>query len=379
MGLSLTPAPGGRRQAFRVAVRMAGRDIRRHKGRSLLIILLIMLPVAGMTGAATLIQSMQETAAERVQHQLGATQARFRPMPMANGKMVQDPVEEQRIVTNDWDSDPDFTPSDPRDALPAGYDVLTEATLGLTVRQGAADVRVVGRAVDALAPGFHGKYTLLNGRAPAGDAEVLVSPGLLDRFGLVLGEELTTSAGAFRITGALRDAGYSDGNSIVYLKPGQGHVVVEGPPGPKNSAPTTPAADSTMYYLVGPEPVTWAQVLEANSVGVTVLSRSVALNPPPQDQHAPESQRASPVPPYRWPPTPAAPCWLPWPCWKWDCWQAPHSRWGRRDRSGSWRYWLPPVPRLPPSARWCWRPDSGWAASASLQARQRVWQLPPVW
>lgn len=292
MGLSLTKAPGGRRHAFRVAVRMARRDMRRHRGRSLLIILLIMLPVAGMTGAATLIQSTQETAAERVQYQLGATQARFRPMPMANGKMVQDPVEEQRIVTSDWDPNPGFTPSDPGEALPAGYEVLTEATLDLTVGQGAADVRVLGRAVDALAPAFEGKYTLLEGRAPASDAEMLVSPGLLERFGLALGEELTTSAGAFVAVGTVRDAGYSDSNSFVYLKPGQGRVAVQGPPGPKNFAPTEPAADSTMYYLVGSEPVTWAQVMEANAVGVTVLSRSVVLNPPPQDQRPPESQGA---------------------------------------------------------------------------------------
>lgn len=292
MALNLSPAPGGRRHAFHLALRIGRRDIRRHQGRSLLIILLIMLPVAGMTGAATLIQSTQETAAERVQYQLGATQARFRPMPMANGKMVQEPVEEQRIVTSDWDNNPDFTPSDPRDALPAGYAVLTEATLDLTAAQGAADLRVMGRAVDALAPAFEGKYTLLDGRAPGNDTEMLVSPGLLDRFGLELGEELKTSAGTFVAVGTLRDAGYSDSNSVVYLKPGQGRVVIQSPSGPKNSAPTAPAHDSTMYYLVGSDPVTWGQVLEANAVGVTVLSRSVMLNPPPLDQRPPESQGA---------------------------------------------------------------------------------------
>jgi putative ABC transport system permease protein len=291
VALSLTPAPGGRRQAFRVAVRMARRDIHRHKGRSLLIVLLIMMPVAAMTGALTLVQSTQETAAEHVQYQLGNTQARFRPMPMANGVMVQDPVEELRIITDNWDPKPGFTPSDPRDALPAGYEVLTEATLDLTAAQGAADLRVLGRAVDALAPAFEGKYTLLEGRAPGNDAEMLVSPGLLDRFGLELGESLATSAGTFVAVGTLRDAGYSDSNAIAYLKPGQGHTVIQGPPGPKNVAPTAPAADSTMYYLVGSEPVTWNQVLEANARGVTVLSRSVVLNPPPVVQ-LPGSQGA---------------------------------------------------------------------------------------
>jgi putative ABC transport system permease protein len=113
---------------------------------------------------------------------------------------------------------------------------------------------------------------------------------LLDRFGLALGGELSTSAGTFVAVGTLRDAGYSDSNAIVYLKPGQGRAVIQGPPGPKNSAAAEPAADSTMYYLVGSEPVAWNQVLAANAVGVTVLSRSVVLNPPPVHQLPPESQ-----------------------------------------------------------------------------------------
>jgi putative ABC transport system permease protein len=285
--LDLEPAPGGRRQAFRVAVRMARRDIRRHKGRSLLIILLIMLPVAAMTGAVTLIQSTQETAAERVQYQLGTTQARFRPMPMANGVMVQHPVEELQITTSDWDSNPDFTPTDPQDAIPAGYGVLTESTLDLTAESDAADVRVVGRAVDTMAPAFAGKYTLLDGRAPGTDAEMLVSPGLLKRFGLGLGDELATSAGTFVAVGTLRDAGYSDSNTIVYLKPGQGSVDVPSLPDSGSPLPTEQAIKSTMYYLVGSEPVTWSQILAANAVGVTVLSRSVVLNPPPEEERGP--------------------------------------------------------------------------------------------
>lgn len=284
MALDLKPAPGGRRQAFRVAMRMARRDLRRHQGRSLLIILLIMLPVAAMTGAVTLLQSTQETAAERVQYQLGGTQARFRPMAMTNGQMVQDPVDETRIASGNWDQDPDFTPKDPQELVPDGYSVLTETTLDLTAESGAAEVPLVGRAVDALAPAFHGKYTLLQGRAPGTDAEMLVSPGLLDRFGLELGEELATSAGTFVVVGTLRDAGYSDSNSIVYLKPGQGGL---DDLAPADSAPGEASAvvvKSTLYYVEGPEPVTWNQVREANAAGVAVLSRSVALNPPPEDQ-----------------------------------------------------------------------------------------------
>ncbi|XAS68452.1 FtsX-like permease family protein [Micrococcaceae bacterium Sec5.7] len=275
MALDLKPVPGGRRHSFRVAMRMARRDIRRHRGRSLLIILLIMLPVAGMSGAATLAQSMQETPAERARFQLGNTQARFRDMHAYNTEMVQDHVVDTTYGTTRSDPDPDFTPTSPKDAIPAGYQVLTETQLTLTARVGAADVRLMSKEVDALNPAFAGKYTLMEGRAPETADEVLVSRGLLERFSLKLGEKLTTSAGTFAAVGKLRDATYSDGNAILFLRQGQGTPEEAAGAG----APQAGTAE-TLYYLVGPEPVTWAQIRELNRAGVAVLSRSVALDPP---------------------------------------------------------------------------------------------------
>jgi putative ABC transport system permease protein len=293
VALDLKPVPGGRRHSFRVAMRMARRDIRRHKGRSLLIILLIMLPVAGMTGAATLIQSMQETPGERVQYQLGNTQARFQSLNAVNSVMVQDPLRETIVASNPQDIDPDFVAADPKDVLPTGYTVLTESPLALTTKVGNADVSLSGKAVDALNPAFEGKFTLLEGRAPESAQEALVSPGLQDRFNLELGEELTTSAGTFTAVGTLRDAGYSDRNEVLFLKPGQGQEGI---------APMPPSrgAGQTHYYLVGPEPVSWGQVREANTVGVAVLSRTVALNPPPMDQRSVDGSPPAyqPAPPY---------------------------------------------------------------------------------
>ncbi|MET4146073.1 hypothetical protein [Arthrobacter sp. UYCo732] len=128
-----------------------------HKGRSLLIVLLILLPVAAMTGALTLFESTLETPAERVEYQLGSTQARYRTMAVPNGTMVQDPVDETRINSSNWDSDPDFTRQNPLDLVPAGYTVLTEADLDLTAASRAAELPLIGRAVDALAPEFAGK------------------------------------------------------------------------------------------------------------------------------------------------------------------------------------------------------------------------------
>ncbi|MEE2522472.1 hypothetical protein V1639_09175 [Pseudarthrobacter sp. J75] len=272
MPIDLSPAPRSRRRSFSVAMRMARRDIRRHWGRSLLIVLLIMLPVAGMTGAVTLVQSGMETPAERVEYQLGQAQARYRSLTMGSAQAVQDPVIETVIASNPssgWD--PDFVGADPADILPAGFSVLTESAFPVRIESGKDDVPVMGSAVDALNPAFTGKFTLLRGRAPSAAGEALVSPGMLDKFKLRLGDEFTTSAGTFAAVGTVRDAGLSDGNAILYLAPGQ--------------VPDSGTAGSpVLYYLVGPRPVTWDQVRSANTVGVVVLSRHVALNPPPLDQ-----------------------------------------------------------------------------------------------
>jgi len=275
MPLDLAPVPHWRRSSHRVALRLARRDIARHKGRSLLIILLIMLPVAGMTGAATLYQSSQRTPGEIVDYELGATQARFSALPVPNSDSLQDPLNDAMVASSSGRFDPDFQQLDPFDALPKGYDVLPQRMLQLSAGVGEARVTLQGSEVDALNPAFAGKYRLLDGRAPQTGTEVLASPGLMKRFKLAFGQEFTTSAGTFVPVGTVRDSAASDGNSFLYLQAGQV---------PEGMSPGPPSPRSVSYYLVGPEPVTWQQIREANSKGVGVLSRSVVLNPPPPEQ-----------------------------------------------------------------------------------------------
>ena len=74
-----------------------GGHIARHRGRSFLIVLLIMLPVAGMTAAGTLYQSSQRTPQEIVRYELGNTQARFVALPTPNGDSIQDPMNDAYV------------------------------------------------------------------------------------------------------------------------------------------------------------------------------------------------------------------------------------------------------------------------------------------
>lgn len=285
--LDLAPASGARRRSMRVALRMARRDISRHKCRSILIILLIMLPVAGMTAAATLYQSSQRTPEEIVRYELGNTQARFGALPVPNGESLQDPLNDAYVVSSTGNVDPNFEPALPKDLLPSGYEVLQHLSLPLTTSVGDALVSVQGQQVDALHPAFAGKYTLLDGRAPSSDREVVVSPGLLERFHLSFGEEFTTSAGTFVPVGTIRDADASDNNSFLYLKGGQA---------PESSGQAG-GMSPVSYYIVGPEPISWQQVRDANSKGVGVLSRNVVLNPPPMEERVVPGAQSSGTPP----------------------------------------------------------------------------------
>ncbi|MDD0860032.1 hypothetical protein NHF46_24850 [Arthrobacter alpinus] len=74
MALDLSPVKGGGQHRLRVALKMAWRDIRRHRGRSALIVALIALPIFAMSFAATAGMSTQATPAETVAMELGQTQ-----------------------------------------------------------------------------------------------------------------------------------------------------------------------------------------------------------------------------------------------------------------------------------------------------------------
>lgn len=269
VALDLKPIKGGAQHRFRLALTMAWRDIRRHKGRSVLIAALIALPIFAMSFAATAGMSMAATPAETVARELGQTQGRLSTLYAQNSKSIQSV---QGDLSGGWGSadgiDPKFVPTPPVDAVPAGYTVLPWQNLGLTSPVGKAQVDVDAVVTDVLNPAFKGKYTLLTGRAPSAPGEALGSPGLLDRFGMSLGEKLTTSAGSFEIVGTVRTERQNDSQSEIFLQAQQ--------------VPQNLRANATeaIPYLVGDKPLTWADAKKFNAKGVMLTSRDLILNPP---------------------------------------------------------------------------------------------------
>lgn len=268
MALDLAPVKGGKRHRLRLALTMAWRDIRRHKGRSALIVALIALPIFAVSFAATFGMSMLATPAETAAMELGQTQGRLVSLPAQSAHAIQ---MVQGDIGGGWsgaEPDPSFVPTAPKDAVPAGFTMIPWQSMTLNTPVGKADVELHTVLTDALNPAFTGKYTLLSGRAPTSATEALGTPGLFDRFGLEPGEKLTTSAGTFAMVGTLRVERQGDGDSVLFLQ--------------TNQIPAGLIADASVVtpYLVGEKPLKWADAKELNAKGVMLTSRSLILDPP---------------------------------------------------------------------------------------------------
>lgn len=251
---------------------MAWRDIRRHRGRSALIVALIALPVFGLSAAATAGQSMLATPQETVLHELGQTQGRLTPLGAGNATTVQSVRGDLGYMYSMAAQDKDFIAAAPADVVPPGYRAITSQSLPMTSPVGQAQVPLQAVATDVMDPAFSGKYRLMEGVAPVGAGQAVGSPGLFSRFGLQLGEKLTTSAGTFELVGKVRDAGVSDGNTILYLKRDQVPAAMLG------------SLDAATVYLAGDKPLTWNDAKAFNAKGVQVTSRSLLLDPPPMSE-----------------------------------------------------------------------------------------------
>lgn len=280
MPLDLSPVKGGGQHRLRLALKMAWRDIRRHQGRSGLIIALIALPIFAMSFAATVGMSMQATAGETVAMELGQTQGRLSDLHARSSKTVQSVSGETGNGGGavNADSDPSFVATVPADAVPSGFTAIPWQSTTVRVPVGKAQIELSATVADVLNPAFKGKYTLLDGVAPASASQALATRGLLERFDLALGDELTTSAGTFAIVGTIRPEREGDGESFLFLKPGQ------------LTAEAAQTLGPATIYLVGERALKWADAKVFNAQGVMLTSRSLILDPPSRAELGTDAQ-----------------------------------------------------------------------------------------
>lgn len=265
------------RSSWALALRMGRRDAWRAKGRSLLVLVMVAMPVLLLTGGLTLLATRDINPQEELPGRLGSAQA-----------LVADVLESAVPQSPDGRSGgcPDTCPA--ARALPNGATATSPAPLVkagveqllgrgvLPVAQGSADVRVGDRRLavpelfaDAARPAFHGRLDLVSGRWAQGPTELVVTEagvrhGLPDHGSLQLVEQgpkgRTTTP--YTVVGRAR-AGTGEISEIV--------------------RPATLHADYLSWLVEGDAPVTWAQVQQANAYGLTIASRE-AIEQAPADR-----------------------------------------------------------------------------------------------
>ena len=255
------------------AVRVARREAVRAKGRSVLVLVMIALPVLGVTAADVVIQTSQVTGAEAIERRLGTADARFAiESGITRVSQTVDPD------TGNWTGDgsrrrdpvglEDFEAALGRDltaveVVDGSQPVLTDA--------GVAEVSIVETDLtDSLTNGL---YRIAEGRVAEATDEVVVNAALAERGGFGVGDPLEVHNGP-----TLTVVGIGENTSY------RGFPIAVAPHGTFDLRET----GSRTWLVDAGGDVTWDDVRALNAVGVLVLSRAVLLDPPPNSAIDPE-------------------------------------------------------------------------------------------
>lgn len=173
--------------SWRVAIRMGRRDVRRHRGRSALIVVMVFLPVVAVIGGVVLISSEQVSSSEQLQLALGGAVGMVRIEGDGTVASNQE-FYAQHCQPQCLDSEPPARRATPVPGWSAGHEAtaLQALTGGAVARVTSSSARAVlgSRRVSvsvlgadvAAHPFLGGRATLLSGRWPSSADEVVVTP-----------------------------------------------------------------------------------------------------------------------------------------------------------------------------------------------------------
>jgi putative ABC transport system permease protein len=270
---------------WRPALRVARREARRARGRSILVVAMIMLPVAALAFAAVYTDTFTLTPGERADRLMGTGQAVLaRPM---DGPVHQHPTDLDRFGPGGA-LPPAAGPAAPPTAmgllalLPPGSRVTPDQTGPLQVRTAAGIGTIGARMLDSTDPLARGILRQLTGRAPATRDEAALTPAAVRRLGADVGGSVRLGDGgrAFRVVGTVEDP--TDLKAITVL-------VRAGALPPAALADSPAEGPRELRWLAAtPGPLTWAQVKQLNTHGVVAVSRHVLAHPPGPAERYPE-------------------------------------------------------------------------------------------
>lgn len=265
--------------SWRAAIRIARRDAWRSKGRSALVLAMIALPILGVSALDLTFRSSELSPSERADRMIGAADAQFTDSGYGGVPIFQDPLGEMNTPAKDYqDTAWPSGPTDVTKTFPAGSTVLTDSsgTAKLTTKHGLLVSQV--RELKAADPMARGITTLLEGRYPEKNDEVVATAHFLESSGLSVGETLSARNfdRPYRIVGSYEipdDLNADQVNALpgAFLAPYAKAAEKAGLQKPDTS---------TTYLVRASGGFTWNMVKELNTKGVIVSSRAVILDPP---------------------------------------------------------------------------------------------------
>ncbi len=276
------------RSSWAVALRMARRDVRRHRGRSALVVVMVLLPTLLLSAVVTLAYTSDVAGAERIPSAMGTGQALLEGpedfalahLPEPNTGSVQ--FERAARPIPGYDRQQSAFGNADAVARLVGSAIAPHERFGVRTSLGDRRISLEGLALDGRA-GLGDKLRLTAGRWPAPPSsdpsaplEVLVTTAWTARDLPDTGSVTASIDGAERtltIVGTARTL-------ELWSAPG---VVTAGPV-------SQGVGGNGAWIMLGDDPVTWADVRTLNEYGFRVTSADV-LRHPPATAELPESLR----------------------------------------------------------------------------------------
>jgi putative ABC transport system permease protein len=266
---------------WRSALRIARREARRARGRSLLVVAMIMVPVMTLAFATVAYDTFTLTPAERADRLMGAAQAVI--VWPADGPVQQDPADLDSAFLAGPPPDPGETAPEPSTKrllalLPPGTRAIADRTGSIAVRTAAGTGDLGVRVLDYADPLARGILRQVSGRAPATAAEVALTPAAARRLGAGVGGSVRLAdGGTFRLVGIVEEPTSLDAATIVVR------------PGALPAGALSGAGWNLRWLVNTPGPLTWAAVKRLNTHGVVAVSRYVLAHPPSEAERYPEA------------------------------------------------------------------------------------------
>lgn len=253
---------------WRAALRIARREAWRSKGRTVLVVLLMMLPVAAGTFLVGVLRSSLPTTETTISWEMGeSAQAR---LELACGGL-RTPTKQDAtgngICAESAADLGELSLAELEDQVPAADEAVAagEAYLSLRTDDAITEQEPLLQVDTAAVPGLLGEVT---GEPVPVSGQAVLGHTFADRLHVGVGDTVEIVLDAENVLVDVVGVGNSSSRTAAVLGPG---TLPDGVVQP-------------VWFVTGSAPVIWAEVVDLNEIGLTVTSRAVLTDPPPPGQ-----------------------------------------------------------------------------------------------